>query len=164
LLDVTRISQGQAVIKKQRLDLDGLIAETVEELQVTTNIRLVITEHLPLPIIWGDRERLEQVLTNLLANAIKYAPEAREVFIHADSEPGKVTISIQDFGAGMSVESLRKIFDRYYRLEEPATGRHPGVGLGLYIASEIIRRHGGEIKVSSQKDKGSVFTVTLPVD
>lgn len=164
LLDVTRISQGQDTLKKERLDPDELIAETVEELQVTTDIRLVITGHPPLPIIRGDRERLEQVLTNLLTNAIKYAPDSREILIHADAEADKVNISIQDFGAGMSMESRRKIFDRFYRLEETAAGRFPGVGLGLYIASEIIRRHGGEITVSSQKDKGSVFTVSLPVN
>jgi len=164
LLDVTRINQGQVDLRKDRMDLDEMIRETVEELQVTTPMRLVITGHPPLPQIKGDRDRLRQVFVNLLGNAIKYAPGSPEIIIRPDRAGGMVTIAIQDFGAGMSTDHMRKIFDRYYRLDDGGAGGYPGVGLGLYISSEIVRHHGGEIKVSSEKNKGSVFTISLPID
>lgn len=164
LLDVTRISQGQVNFKMERLDIVQLIAETVEELQVTTEIRLTMAEHPPLPLVKGDRDRLRQVLANLLSNAIKYAPDTPEIIIRTTAAAGMVEIAIQDFGSGISTENMHKIFDRYYRLDDDVAGGYPGVGLGLYIALEIVRRHGGDIKVNSEKNKGSVFTMSLPVD
>jgi signal transduction histidine kinase len=163
LLDVTRISQGQENLKKEPIDLMKLITETVEELRITTDIPLTIAEHSPLPPVMGDRERLRQVLINLLSNAVKYAPGTPEIVIRSWVEGGKVSIAIQDFGMGISKDGLRKIFDRYYRLDDGREGRYPGVGLGLYISSEIVRQHGGDIKVNSEKNKGSIFTVSLPV-
>lgn len=163
LLDVTRISQGQVMFIKEPLDLVKLIMEAVEELQVTTDIRLTVAEHPLLPLVSGDRERLRQVLVNLLTNAIKYAPDTQEIVIRTGVSGGNVSIAIQDFGVGISGEGLGKIFDRYYRLDDDGAGGYPGVGLGLYISSEIVRQHGGEIKVNSEKNKGSVFTVNLPV-
>jgi signal transduction histidine kinase len=164
LLDVTRISQGQTVIKRDAVDLTPLIAEIVEEMQVTTPIRLKVENHQPLPAIRGDRERIGQVLVNLLANAMKFAPGSDEIIIRPTAGNGRVTIAIQDFGIGISEEGLQHIFDRFYRLEETTCVQQPGVGLGLYISSEIIRRHGGDISVVSQKNKGSVFTISLPLE
>jgi len=163
LLDVTRISQGQVNLKKEPLDLMKIIMEAVEELQVTTDIRLVIAEHPSLPLVSGDRDRLRRVMINLLSNAIKYAPGTHEIVIRPEVDSGKVSISIQDFGVGIPKDSLGKIFDRYYRLDDGGAAGYPGVGLGLYISSEIVRQHGGEIKVNSEKNKGSIFTVSFPV-
>jgi len=162
LLDVTRMTQGQANLKKDRLDMLQLIIETVEELQVTTSIRLIVAEHPPLPLIRGDRDRLRQVLVNLVSNAIKYAPHCREIIIRPGVVTDAITIAIQDFGDGISMESMRRIFDRYYRSEDASPGGNPGVGLGLYISSEIVRHHGGDIKVNSEKGKGTIFIITLP--
>jgi two-component system CheB/CheR fusion protein len=164
LLDVTRISQGQINLKGEAFDMGKLIVESVEELQVTTEIRLVFIEEGPLRPVKGDKERIGQVLVNLLTNAIKYAPDSKEIIIRAKAVTGKIIVSVQDFGVGMTPESSSRIFDRYYRSEEAFTGRHPGVGLGLYISLEIIRRHGGNISVSTAKDKGSIFMIELPVD
>lgn len=163
LLDVTCISQGQVNLKKEPLDLMKIIMEAVEELQVTTDIRLAIAEHSSLPPVSGDRDRLRQVMINLLSNAIKYAPGTHEIIIRPEAGSGKVSISIEDFGAGISKDGLRKIFDRYYRLDDARAGGYPGLGLGLYISSEIVRQHGGEIRVNSEKNKGSIFTVSFPV-
>lgn len=96
LLDVTRINQGQVDLRKKRLDFGQLITETVEELQVTTGIRLMITEHSPLPMIKGDRDRLKRVLVNLLGNASKYAPGSPEIVIRPAVADGMLTVSIQD--------------------------------------------------------------------
>jgi two-component system CheB/CheR fusion protein len=163
LLDVTRISQGQMKLRKELLDIEKLITETVEELQVTTDIRLTVAEHPALPPVTGDGGRLRQVLVNLLGNAIKYAAGTQEIIIRPGAGEGKVSIAVQDFGGGMSKEGLRKIFDRYYRLNDGGASGYPGVGLGLYISAEIVRQHGGDIKVESEKNKGSIFTVRLPV-
>jgi signal transduction histidine kinase len=70
---------------------------------------------------------------------------------------------VQDFGIGMSIDTLEKVFDRFYRADDPSVLQRPGLGLGLYIAADIVRRHGGSITVNSERDKGSVFTVTLPI-
>jgi len=163
LLDVTGISQGLVQLRKEIFDIHQLILATVEELQVTTTIRLIVEADSQLPRVRGDRERIGQVLTNLLSNAIKYAQGTGEIIIRAGAAAKHLWISVQDFGMGMSTESLKKIFDRFYRLDDPSSVRLPGVGLGLYISSEIVRRHGGEITVSSEKEKGSIFTVHLPL-
>jgi two-component system CheB/CheR fusion protein len=163
LLDVTRISQGQIALRLEYFNLNQLITETVEELQVTTKIRLVIAGLSTAQPFRGDRSRIRQVLVNLLTNAMKYSPASEEIIVHAESTAQQVRISIQDFGIGMSTDTLQKIFDRFYRSEDPSTIRHPGIGLGLYISSEIVRRHGGDITVSSERGKGSIFTITLPL-
>ena len=162
LLDVTGIGQG-LVLHKEFFDIHGLIKSTVEEMQVITPIRLVIVAGSPLPPIRGDKERIGQVLVNLLSNAIKYAQGTREIIIRTGAAANQIWVSVQDFGIGMSPESLKIIFDRFCRLDDPSSGRHPGVGLGLYISAEIVRRHGGEITATSEKEKGSIFTIHLPI-
>jgi len=163
LLDVTGISQGLVQLRKEWFDIRALLTGTVEELQVTTPIRLVVEEETTLPAVRADRERIGQVLVNLLSNAIKYAEGTREIIVRAGAAAKSVWVSVQDFGMGMSPDGLKDIFGRFCRLEEPAPNRLPGVGLGLYISSEIVRRHGGEITVTSEKEKGSVFTIHLPI-
>jgi len=162
LLDVTRISQGQISLKKHYFNLNDLIEEMADEMQVTTPIHIIIGELASVPSIWGDEERIGQVLRNLLSNAIKYSPAAKEVRIYTKATKKNVHISVEDLGIGMSTETLQRVFDRFYRSDDPSVNRHPGLGLGLYIASEIIRIHGGTITVKSEKGKGSVFTVILP--
>jgi signal transduction histidine kinase len=103
------------------------------------------------------------VLVNLLSNAIKYSPESAEVHIHMKISEETVQIIVQDFGIGMSTDTLEKVFDRFYRSNDPLVSQRPGLGLGLYIAADIVRRHGGSITVNSEKGKGSVFTVMLPM-
>lgn len=162
LLDVTRISQGQIQLRKSYFELNTLIGQTVDEMQMTTSVHLVIG-HLPeMPAMWADRERVSQVLSNLLSNAIKYSEGAEEVRIYSLATVENVQISVQDFGIGMSAETLQRVFDRFYRSDDPAAMRHSGMGLGLYIASEIVRKHGGAITVRSEKGIGSTFTAIFP--
>ena len=163
LLDVSQVSHGQVGLHYGFFDIGGLILEVVEDMQVATSIRMVTGEIRPGPEMWGDRERIAQVLVNLLSNAIKYSPESAEVHIHMKISGETVQIIVQDFGIGMSTDTLEKVFDRFYRSNDPLVSQRPGLGLGLYIAADIVRRHGGSITVNSEKGKGSVFTVMLPM-
>jgi signal transduction histidine kinase len=112
--------------------------------------------------IWGDRERVGQVLTNLISNAIKYSPSAQQIVIKATDDKKAITISVQDFGVGIPASDLPNIFERFYRAEGKERQSYPGLGLGLYIASEIVRRHKGKIWAESN-GKGSTFHFSLPV-
>jgi signal transduction histidine kinase len=160
LLDITKITQGQIDLKKSYFDMNALIIDIVEEVQLTTPIRIAVAVPV-IPQVWGDRDRMGQVLVNLLSNAIKYSNGSERVDLSVAIKKKSVHIIVQDYGIGMSVETAQKIFDRFYRSDDPASMRHPGLGLGLYISSEIVKRHGGRILVSSEKGKGSVFTVIL---
>src|SRR5437588_769342 len=110
----------------------------------------------------GDRERLRQVLANLLENAIKYSPSGDEVEVRAQQENGKVRISVADHGPGIPHDQQRLIFEKFGRADI-AGGSKPGTGLGLFIARSIAEAHGGTIDVRSSPNAGSTFTLTLPV-
>jgi signal transduction histidine kinase len=110
----------------------------------------------------GDRDRLGQVFTNLLSNAIKYSPDAETVEMDLDASEETVTICVHDHGLGIPREQRDKIFERFYRAAGPKQRAIPGLGMGLYIVAEIVKRHGGTITVDSAVGKGSTFTVTLP--
>jgi len=163
LLDVSQVSHGQIGLHYGYFDIGSLILEVVEDMQVATSIRMVVREMRQGLEVWGDRERIAQVLVNLLSNAIKYSPESAAVHIDTRISGGTLQIIVQDFGIGMSTDTLEKVFDRFYRSNDPLVSQRPGLGLGLYIAADIVRRHGGSIIVNSEKGKGSVFTVTLPM-
>ena len=114
--------------------------------------------------IWADSDKLEDVLINLVANAVKYNKPNGNVTISIDETDRFVKIHVADTGLGIAKEDLKKIFDRFYRIEKQATREIPGAGIGLAIAGEIIKKHGGDISVESVLGKGSKFTVTLPKD
>jgi two-component system CheB/CheR fusion protein len=163
LLDMTKITQGQLRLKEGYFDIHTLIMEIVEEMQRTTHHRIIFS---PTPFVskfWGDRERIGQVLQNLISNALKFSPAAGQVVVGLDYDNNMVHLKVQDFGIGISPEVQDKIFDRFFRSDDPAAHDHPGLGLGLYISSEIVRQHGGSIMVQSEKGQGSIFIVSLPV-
>jgi PAS domain S-box-containing protein len=164
LLDVTKIDSGKLQMNKNRFRLDHLIRETVEDIQATveTNHRLIVKGELTKTIV-ADKYRIGQVLTNLITNAVKYSPEANRVNIDLKDGPEAAIIDIKDFGLGIVPKEQAHIFERFYRIKNSRTdGSSPGLGLGLYIASEIVKFHGGKISVRSKPGKGSVFSVILP--
>jgi signal transduction histidine kinase len=103
------------------------------------------------------------VIMNLLTNAIKYSPDATQVDVTVEMENKKAVIQVTDHGIGIDKKFHHKIFERFYRVEGKSEQTYPGFGIGLFIASEIVHRHLGTISVESEKGKGSVFTVTLPL-
>jgi two-component system, chemotaxis family, CheB/CheR fusion protein len=164
LLDTTRISEGQLMLKPERIDISTLIEECRVNFEGTSRTHhKIITNVKENLFVDADRERILQVLTNLVSNAIKYSPNGGSIFISANSKDSNVVISIEDQGIGIPEESQKLIFQRFYRSSNPVIGTFPGIGLGLYITNEIVRRHGGTISVESKEGKGSKFTVTLPI-
>jgi signal transduction histidine kinase len=112
--------------------------------------------------IYADEHRIDQVIVNLVNNAVKYAPDSKDIFITIEKEQDQVKIAVRDDGPGISEDKIPHLFDRYYRVH--STGyQGSGLGLGLYICAEIIKRHGGEIGVESELGKGSTFWFTLPL-
>ncbi|HRP57033.1 PAS domain-containing sensor histidine kinase [Agriterribacter sp.] len=163
LLDFNRIEGNQLKFREESYALNELITELTEELQRTTRQHAIITR-LDRPVqMKGDRYRTGQVLSNLLNNAIKYSPKGKEVIITTAVDDRQVTIAVQDFGVGIEKEHLNKVFERFFRVAEPVINTFSGLGLGLYIAAEIVRRQNGKIWVTSEKGKGSTFYVSLPV-
>lgn len=111
----------------------------------------------------GDRERYGQVLINLLSNAIKYSPTAKRIIISSNTHDHKIFISVQDFGIGIPKDKQEYVFQRYYRVQAEKLDTYPGLGLGLYITREIVKRQGGDISFKSQEGKGSTFTFSIPL-
>ena len=116
-----------------------------------------------IPEIRGDRGRIEQVLTNMLSNAIKYTPDGGRIRMSAGSSGDSVWCTVQDNGIGIPRKDVNRIFERFYRVDKARSRESGGTGLGLSIAYEIVERHGGRIEVESQPEKGTAITVTLPV-
>lgn len=163
LLDVTRITEGQLTLTREVFNINLLLDEVVEEMQLTTQKHAIIKEVPLLPDIIGDKERIAQVLINFLSNAIKYSPDSKRIKVSGSFDEENIYISIRDYGIGMSPETQRKVFDRFFRSAETGMGTFPGLGLGLFIAGEIVKRHQGAITVTSTPGKGSTFTFQLPL-
>ena len=161
LLDVTRLVGGELQFREERFDFNKLVKEVVADVRPITSHEIVIrgktTKHL-----FADRERIGQVLTNLLTNAIKYSPKGKKIIVTVKSQKSDIVCSVRDFGIGIPKKQVDKIFERFYRLEKGTKTDHNGLGLGLYIASQIVRKQGGDITVASEVGKGSTFIFTLP--
>lgn len=165
LLDVSKINSGQLHLTKTTFDAGDLTREVVTGMQQTSpRHRLVLEVRPGLPDIRADHDRLGQVITNLLSNAIKYSPEENEILVSAAADDKFLNIAVRDSGYGMSPETQKRIFSRFYRAHDELVRAAQGLGLGLYISAEIIRQHGGEINFQSELGKGSTFTISLPLN
>lgn len=163
LLDVSKMEAGKLDYSMEQVDLDALVRETMEDVQRISGKHRIVADRLEGGTVIADRERIRQALTNLLTNAVKYSPDADRVVVVAERAGREVTISVQDYGMGISKSEQGKVFDRFFRTSSSAANTYPGLGLGLYIASEIVKRHGGSIGVRSTVGKGSTFYFTLPI-
>ncbi|RYY34736.1 MAG: PAS domain S-box protein [Sphingobacteriaceae bacterium] len=162
LLDVTRLNAGKLEYTMQPFSFSQLLTESADNIQQLSPAHKIELENAIDIIITGDQFRLEQVMTNFLSNAVKYSPNGDKVIINSVLDQGKVIVSVQDFGIGISAPHISKLFDRYYRVDNTAM-RFEGLGLGLFISSEIIKRHNGTIWIESELGKGSTFYFSLPV-
>jgi two-component system CheB/CheR fusion protein len=148
-------------LKQVDFMLDELIAECCEEVQNSSVKHKLIVEGEKNIEIYADRNRLEQVILNLLSNAIKYSPHGNKVVINISKLGADIKIAVTDFGIGIAAEKQKSLFDRFYRVEDNSQ-KYQGLGLGLYISSEIIKRHKGRINIESEEGKGSTFWFTMP--
>lgn len=163
LLDLSRMQTGKLVYREEPFAIDALVQEIVENVQETTQTHHIQIEECIQTELFGDQDRIGQVLTNLLNNAVKYSPQADTVLIRVMKEENQVHIGVQDFGIGIAKEHQPRIFEQFYQVAESKDKAHPGLGLGLHISYEIVKRHGGQMWVESEEGQGSTFHVTLPL-
>lgn len=166
LLDVSRLEKGELALTMAPLDLVELTRAMVERLAPTSAQHVLQFEgpEEPVPVV-GDRDRLEQVLLNLLENAVRYSPDGGPVTVTLRIEGDEAVLAVRDAGIGLSPEALQRVFERFYQVDGvPLTRRFPGMGLGLYLSQAIVARHGGRIWAESPGlGQGSTFSFTLPI-
>ena len=163
LLDLSKMQSGQLDYQAERFQVDALVQEIVDNMQGTSHTHRVLLEGQAQAEVFGDRDRIGQVLINLLNNAIKYSPHADTVLVRIAKDRLQVVVSIQDFGIGIAQEYQHKIFERFYQVTDAEEKTYPGLGIGLYISCQIIKRHGGQLWVESKKGEGATFHFTLPL-
>jgi signal transduction histidine kinase len=163
MLDVSRIEAGRLLLNYEHFDLTALVQEVVTNLRPSTEAHRFAIEAEPGIEIEADATRVEQVLINLISNAVTYSPEGGEVAVRVWQEGGAAKIAVRDTGVGIAPDELPHLFERFYRAPRAGVMRSGGMGLGLYISNEIVHRHGGTITVKSNEGVGSTFTVTLPL-
>lgn len=163
LLDVTKVETGSFHLNKENFLIDELIADTSQELQTT-----ITTHSLTLDLqsgisIHADKDRITQVLINLITNALKYSPKSDKIIISTRAFAGELIVSVRDFGIGIDPVDHERIFERFYRVQGKEEKTYPGFGIGLFIVKEIISLHNGKLWVESQRNNGSSFYFSLPV-
>jgi two-component system phosphate regulon sensor histidine kinase PhoR len=162
LLDVSKIQAGKLQFSMEPLDLNALLLSTIENRQHIYKSYRILKNIDPDLRVKGNAERLEQVLMNLINNAVKYSPDHKEITIEATKQNGLVTVSVVDGGVGLTEANQKRIFERFYRVEDQRFNTS-GLGMGLYIASQIVHEHNGKMHVKSTPGDGSTFSFTLPL-
>lgn len=160
-LDFSKVQQGNLTFQVQAFDFDTLVADTVENMQISYPQHRIVLQGATNKIMEGDYGRIEQVLTNLLHNAIKYSPGKDRVEVELESKTDKIILRVKDYGVGIESKDLERIFNKFKRADN--TGKIKGMGLGLYIVKEIVDFHQGSIKVTSTPGNGAVFTIEFPI-
>jgi len=162
-LNVSRLESGKIHIDFHEFDLSALIMEAEEESRATITSHKLIFDPVETMMINADRDKIGQVIHNLVSNAVKYSTAGSQINISCYKENGLVNVSVRDNGMGIKPDDLSKIFDRYYRVEGSQMFSISGFGIGLYLCKEIIQRHMGTISAESEFGKGSTFTFSLPL-
>lgn len=162
LLDVSRLQLGKMKFEKKNFNLNHTVREVVEALRQTTEKHEIIVKGKIKKQVYGDEDRVSQVVANLLSNAIKYSPNGKKILISLKNDIRFATVSVQDFGIGISDEHKAHIFERFYRAYGESEKSFPGLGMGLFISEEIVRRHRGKLDFISQEGKGSTFFFSIP--
>jgi two-component system phosphate regulon sensor histidine kinase PhoR len=165
LLDLSRIEQSSTQIRHDEIRLTPLVEASMRRLRTFAERQgVVLIELVPedLPPIRGDEERLDQLLMNLLHNAIKFSPEGGTVTVTTDEHPDGVVISVTDHGVGIPKKDQARVFERFYKVDRARERGLGGTGLGLAIARHIAEIHGGRIWLESTEGEGSTFSFSLP--
>ncbi|HEV8229397.1 MAG TPA: ATP-binding protein [Candidatus Limnocylindria bacterium] len=163
LLDVSRLQQGRVEMRLAQVELDEVIREVAERMRLLSESHQIEAKIEGKASIVGDRDRIEQVLENLVGNAIKYSPGSGNVDVTLRVEGANAVISVRDEGIGLQPGEMEKIFGLFYRSPDPRADHVGGLGLGLYISREIVSRHHGRLWAERNPAKGATFHVTLPL-
>ncbi|MEO6637027.1 MAG: PAS domain-containing protein [Ginsengibacter sp.] len=164
LLDISKIQNGKLQYNESFYDLDALVKEVVNDMQKTSTTHTIVYENSTPATVFGDRNKIIQVVNNLISNAIKYSPNEDKIIITTAAKDQGVLLSVKDFGVGIAIEEQQHVFEQFYRVTINKDFTFPGMGIGLFICSEIIKRQGGKIWVESTPGAGSVFYAWLPLD
>ena len=163
MLDISKIKSGSFFLYKEDFNINSLIEEVIEEIKhVNPNYQVSFLKEAEINF-YGDRERIGQVISNLLTNAIKYSPEATDIKVTSAIANNEIIVSVEDSGIGINKTDQEKIFNRFYRVEGKNEKTFPGFGIGLFICQDIVQRHEGQIGVTSEPGKGSTFYFSLPL-
>ncbi len=164
MLDLDRMESGRMTIHPERMDLNAVVDEAVDRVRPNApNHTLSVDLQPELPPIHADRDRLTQVASNLLNNAVKYSPTGGRITVTTRADHDQVRLDVRDEGLGIPPDALETIFERYSRVDSQATKDIPGTGLGLPIVRQIVQLHGGKVWAESELGRGSVFHVVLPL-
>ena len=164
MLDLDRMEAGKVRISPKPVDVNGLVRDVVDRARASSESHMIrIDLDQALPIINADPDRLIQVISNLLTNAVKYSPDGGEIGVTTALDDGQVRVAVSDHGVGIAPENISRVFGRYERFESNKTSKVVGTGLGLAISRQIIELHGGRIWVDSKVGEGSTFQFTVPV-
>jgi signal transduction histidine kinase len=165
LLDVSRIETGRLEIRREPIEWAQFVREVVHRHHTAVSDRRF---HVNIPydgkLVAGDRDRLEQVLGNLLENAVKYSPDGSDVYVSVEDHGDSLVTSVCDRGIGIPTDELNQVFERFHRGRQVSSTNYGGLGLGLYITKQIIERHGGAIWVDSKEGAGTTFYFSLPAE
>ena len=163
LLDISKIESGKLKFNKKYFSINSLLDSVVDIIHQSNPEFKIIRNGSVSQDIYADEMRIEQVIINFLTNAIKYSPGTDEIKINISEHGGEIYLGVRDYGIGIDSEQQKSVFEKFYRVEETAI-HFQGLGIGLYISAEIIRRHGGEVGVKSKLNEGSEFYFVLPVN
>jgi PAS domain S-box-containing protein len=163
-LNVSRLESGKIHIDKRTFDIGTLIKELIAEASLTAGTHVIHFGQCPPIEVSADRDKIGSVISNYLSNAIKYSPKGKNVEIACETMNDQMIVRVKDEGMGIKSADLGKIFDRYYRVETSHTQHIAGFGIGLYLSSEIIERHGGKVWAESESGVGSAFYFSLPLN
>lgn len=163
LLDVSKIEAGKLEYQMEEFDLVELVEEIAESPKAIDESHSVMVQACDSIVLSGDRDRIGQVILNLVSNAIKYSPDSTTVEVRVFCADTTATVAVRDFGIGIDPKFHGHVFDRFFQVADPEERTFPGLGMGLYISREIARRHGGDITVDSAKGEGATFSLVLPL-
>jgi two-component system sensor histidine kinase/response regulator len=162
LLDISKVESGKLEFNQKNFIMDELLDNVVEIIQQSNpEFKFIKNGSVSMPV-YADEMRIEQVIINFLTNAIKYSPGTHEISINLRQEADRIYLGVRDYGIGINLDQQKNVFEKFFRVEETAI-QFQGLGIGLYISAEIIKRHGGEIGVCSKIGEGSEFYFYLPV-
>lgn len=164
LLDIARIERGRLEFELEPVDLNEAVRDSISNVAMTAgdfdfNLRAVTSE----AVVIGDRMRLEQVVTNMLTNAVRYSRDLRRADITLTTSNGNAQIEVKDYGIGIPGDQQSNVFDLFFRGSNLGSEAHGGMGLGLFICNAIVREHGGAITIDSREGEGSTFTINIPL-